>query len=117
MQDILIVDDQPYILDLFASELGGCNTTLITAENIEEAWTYLETFKVDLVILDLYVNGGYSWDLLEKIKNNYKELPVLIVTAYDSFMDDPRALKADAYLVKNLQNIDLIGRKVRDLLN
>ena len=117
MQDILIVDDQPYMQELFASELTGSNYTIISAENINKAQAYLDTFKIDLVILDLYINGFQSWELLEKIKNIYPDLPVLIVTAYDSFMDDPRAVKADAYLVKNLQNINLIDQQVRDLLN
>jgi len=117
MQDILIIDDQPYMHDLVAFELMDNNYTIISAEDIEKARVYLDSFKLDLVILDLYINGFHGWDLLEEVKFKYPDLPVLIVTAYDNFMNDPRATKADAYLIKNFQNIDLIGQKVRDLLS
>jgi DNA-binding response OmpR family regulator len=117
MQDILIVDDQSYMQDLYAFELADNNYTLLSAEDVEKARVYLDSFKLDLVILDLYINGFHGWDLLEEVKFKYPDLPVLIVTAYDNFMDDPRAIKADAYVVKNFHNIDLIGRKVRELLS
>jgi CheY-like chemotaxis protein len=78
---------------------------------------YLDSFKLDLVILDLYINGFHGWNLLEEVKFKHPDMPVLIVTAYDNFMNDPRAIKADAYIIKNFQNIDLIGQKVRDLLS
>jgi len=116
MQDILIVDDQPYLQDLFTFELMNKNYTIINAENIEKARVYLDSFKLDLVILDLYINGFYGWNLLEEIKQKYPGLRVLILTAYDNLMDDPRAIKADAYLVKDFKNIDLVCHKVRELL-
>ena len=116
MQNILIVDDQSYMQDLFAFEFADNNYTILRAEDIEIARVYLDSFKLDLVILDLYINGFHGWDLLEEVKLKYPELPVLIVTAYDNFMNDPRAIKADAYVIKNIQNVDFIGQKVRDLL-
>jgi|WetSurSiteA1Bulk_404760.scaffolds.fasta_scaffold13290_1 two-component system, response regulator, stage 0 sporulation protein F len=117
MQDILIVDDQSYMQELYSFELTDNDYTIISADDIKKARVYLDSFELDLVILDLYINGFHGWDLLEEVKLKYPDLPVLIVTAYDNFMNDPRAVKADAYLVKNLQNIDHIGQKVHDLLN
>jgi len=116
MQDILIVDDQSYLEELFVIELMDSNYTIIGAEDIEKARVYLDSFKLDLVILDLYINGFYGLDLLEEIKQKYPDLPVFIVTAYDNHMDDPRATKADAYIVKDFKTIDLMSQKVRDLL-
>jgi len=117
MQSILIVDDQPYMQHLFTVELTEKNYTIITAENIEKARTYLDSVKLNLVILDLYINGFKGWDLLEEIKQEHPGLPVLIVTAYDNLMNDPRAKKADGYLIKDFDNINNIGQKVRDLIN
>ncbi|OGW53270.1 MAG: hypothetical protein A2Y81_07330 [Nitrospirae bacterium RBG_13_43_8] len=117
MQDILIVDDQPYMMQLFTTELMDKNYTIIGAEDIEKAREYLDSYKIDLVILDLYINGFNGWDLLESIKQKYPDLPVLIVTAYDNLMNDPRAKQADGYLLKNLNNVDLIYQKVEEFLH
>ena len=117
MHDILIVDDQSYMQDLLAFELTDKSYTLISAENIDKARTYLETFTIDLVVLDLYINGFHCWDLLKEIKHKHPGLPVVIVTAYDNFINDPRAIQADAYLIKNFKNIDLVSHKVRELLS
>jgi two-component system, OmpR family, response regulator len=117
MRDILIVDDQSYMEQLLSIELADNNYTVIGAEDIEKARVYLDNFKLDLVILDLYINGFYGWDLLEEIKQKHHDLPVLIVTAYDNLMNDHRTIQADAYLVKNFENIALISEKVNALLS
>jgi len=117
MPAILIIDDQSYMQHLFEIELADNEYTIIHAENAQEARTFLENFCIDLVILDLYIAGFQGWDLLNDIKERYHNLPVLIVTAYDNFKNDPRAVKADGYLIKNFDNINYIGQKVHDLLH
>jgi DNA-binding response OmpR family regulator len=116
MRNILMVDDQPYTQYLFTVALMDNNYTIISAEDIEEAREYLDGFKPDLVILDLYINGFNSWDLLREVKYKYPDMPVLILTTHDSFMNDPQASQADAYLTKDYKNIDLISQKICDLL-
>jgi DNA-binding response OmpR family regulator len=71
--------------------------------------------RPDLVLLDLYLDGADGWELLRDIKRQHPQLPVLIVTAYDSFVDDPRLSQADGYFVKSLDFIDL-KQKIADLL-
>jgi DNA-binding NtrC family response regulator len=117
MPSILIVDDQPYMQLLFDVELTSDDYTVIHAGDVEEARVYLNNFRIDLVILDLYINGFQGWDLLNEVKREYPGLPVLIVTAYDNLMNDPRAMQADGYLIKNFDNINHIGQKVQDLLH
>ena len=117
MPSILIVDDQPYMQHLLNVELTDDDNTVIHAKDVEEARVYLDNLRIDLVILDLYINGFQGWDLLNEVKREYPDLPVLIVTAYDNLMNDPRAMQADGYLIKNFDNINHIGQKVHDLLH
>ena len=117
MKNILIVDDQPYMFQLFMNQLSEKGYTTINAEDIEKAETYLNIFKIHLVILDLYINGFNGLDLLETIKKRYPHLPVLLLTAYDNFMNDQRARHADGYLVKNFKNIDILCKKVEEMLS
>jgi two-component SAPR family response regulator len=69
------------------------------------------------VILDLYLNGFRGWDLLDEIKGNFPNLPILIVTAYDTYAEDARLSKADGYIIKNLDGIKRLKRKIAHILN
>ena len=42
-------------------------------------------------------------------------LPVLIVTAYDSYVADPRVSQADGYVVKSFVHFDQLKRKIADI--
>ncbi|MBN1625353.1 MAG: response regulator [Deltaproteobacteria bacterium] len=116
MKHILVVDDQPFMRQLFIDRLADKDCLILGAESIQSDEKYLETFKFDLVILDLYINGFQGLDFLLEIKVRYAALPVLLFTAYDNFKNDPRVQQADGYLIKNLKDIDLIYQKVGEFL-
>ncbi len=73
----------------------------------ESAKTYVRVSRPDLVILDLFVDGLNYHELLREIKNQEPSLPVIILTAYESLMDDPRLPEADAYVTKSLDFAEL----------
>ena len=116
MASILIVDDQPYLRELFAQELVDEGYSVVSAADIESAKRSLEDGNPDLVLLDLYLNGFEGWNLLDEIKNKEPHLPVLIVTAYDSYMHDPRASQAEGYVIKSFTHLEDLKRKIVDLL-
>ena len=116
MKNILIVDDQPHIRELFSDELidkGYEGTSFSDSKSVKG---YFESSKPDLVVLDPYLNGFQGWDLLHDIKDGHPNLPVLIVTAYDTYKDDPRTSQADGYVVKNFFGLDSLKHKKTDLL-
>ena len=76
----------------------------------------LRDSRPDLVLLDLYLDGFEGLDLLQDIKSRYPDLPVLIVTAYDSYMDDPRLAKADGYVIKSFAGLDKLKQKIAEVL-
>lgn len=115
MPKILIVDDQPHLQEFFSQELmeeGYCVVSIADAESAKE---YLVDSKPDLVLLDLYLNGFDGWDVLRDIKSKEPHLPVLIVTAYDSYVADPRVSQADGYVVKSFVHFDQLKRKIADI--
>jgi len=102
MPSILIVDDQPCVRALLSEELVHEGYRVEGLGDAESVRTHLRLTRPDLVLLDLYLDGPEGWELLRDIKRQDPELPVLIVTAYDSFVDDPRLSQADGYFVKSL---------------
>jgi len=116
MASILIIDDQPYIQELFSQELMNEGYGVVSAGDAESAKVYVENSKPDLVLLDLYLNGLEGWDVLHDIKSKDPHLPVLIVTAYDTYADDPRLSQADGYVVKSFVHIDELKQKIANVL-
>jgi DNA-binding NtrC family response regulator len=101
MANILIVDDQPYLKEILTDELSHREHHIESIENPDAVITSLEEHKPDIVLLDLYLRGFEGWDILRDIKQKDPQLPVIIVSAYDNFMDDPRVGIADGYVVKD----------------
>ena len=116
MDIILIIDDQPHLHELFSEELKDEGYIVDSVGDIDSARRYFKNSKPDLVLLDLYLKGFEGWDLLHDIKIKYPHLPVIITTAYDSYVHDPRVSKADGYVVKNLYALDGLKQKIAEFL-
>jgi DNA-binding response OmpR family regulator len=109
MAQILVVDDQKYFNQLLTEELteeGHSVRSVHDAENITE---HLNGTAVDVVLLDLFLGNLQGWDVLDSIKAEKPNLPVVILTAYDTYREDPRLAKAAAYVVKNFNLDNLKG--------
>jgi len=102
MARVLVVDDQLCVRQLICDELTDEGYDVVTAPDARSVGLMLEKWDVDLVVLDLYLDGSEGWKLLRSIKKRYPQLPVIIFTAYDTFMDDARLKEADDYIVKSM---------------
>jgi CheY-like chemotaxis protein len=79
----MVVDDSPFIVDVFVTmlERGGYRT--VAAYGGEECLEILKTVTPDLILLDIMMEPMDGWETLERIKENLstKEIPVLMLTA------------------------------------
>jgi len=116
MATILIVDDQPYMKELFSGDLIDEGHQVVWVGDAKSVRKCLDIFLPDMVLLDLYLKGFDGWEVLHDIKNWNPNMPVLIVTAYDSFMDDPRVSQADGYIVKSFTHLNEMKEKIHGIL-
>lgn len=116
MAKILIVDDQICIRDLLSEELISEGYRVATAGDAESISGHLRFSRPDLIVLDLYLDGPDGIGVLRDIKRQSPDLPVIIFTAYDSYMDDPRLSQADGYVIKSIC-LDEIKGKIADVLS
>ena len=116
MPNILIVDDQRYVRELLSEELTDEGYRVSCAGDAESIWTCLKDSPPDLVLLDLYLNGFEGWEILEDIKREVPHLPVIIVTAYDSYAEDPRLAQAAGYVVKSFISFGELKQKIADVI-
>lgn len=117
-RNILVVDDEPVLCAVLQKMLTRLDYAVITAHDGLEAVKILARLQVDLVISDLRMPGMDGWMLLQHIREQEPDLPVILITGYHSDYSESRAEEsaADAYISKpfSFQQIRKIVRQVMD---
>ena len=85
---ILIVDDEPKILQLFSRILEKENREIHTVLSGSEALNLIKTMPFDLVLLDLKMPGMDGADTLRAIREIDINVPIYIVTAFENEFHD-----------------------------
>jgi CheY-like chemotaxis protein len=83
MKKIMVVDNEPDIVDLTRTvlELGGYN--VIPTYSGEECLRKLEKEKVDLVLLDIMMPGMSGWDVFNRIKKKNQDIKVAFMSVLE----------------------------------
>jgi two-component system OmpR family response regulator len=86
MYTILIVDDSPFIIDIFSAMLGKGRYRTISASGGRECLDILEKgIRPDLILLDIMMEPPDGWETLVRIKADPRTatIPVMMITAKD----------------------------------
>jgi len=110
---VLVVDDDPLVLDNTASMLEdlGCQ---VTAVNSAETALGLLTQRVayDILITDHMMPGMTGAQLADRLRNERPELPVLVVSGYADLADSPRQLQVLAKPFTQQTLLDAIQQSI-----
>ena len=100
--NIMIVDDERIVRESLFHWFEKGGHTVDTAASGFEALEKLEKFPFDLMFVDIKMPGMDGIELLEKVKTNFPETIVIIITAYGSIESAIQAMKIGAsdYLLK-----------------
>ncbi len=111
---ILIVDDEPDLLELLSMSLEQAGFTVFTAQSGAEALASVRTDRPDLVLLDVMLGDVSGVTIAGKLKNTPEtaQLPVIMLTAKDSETDMVVGLSvgADDYITKPFSSAVLVAR-------
>ncbi len=110
MKKILIVDDEEKIRELIRINLEIVGYECYEASDGNKALEAIESFKPDLVLLDVMLPGLSGFEIVDDFVK--KNIPIIFLTAKDSTIDKVKGLKlgADDYITKPFNNIELIAR-------
>ncbi|HAI52719.1 MAG: response regulator transcription factor [Limnochordia bacterium] len=110
-QKILIVDDEPSIQELirFNLEQAGFETA-IAADGFAALEMY-ESYKPDLIVLDLMLPGKDGYDVCKEIRRN-SNVPIIMLTAKETELERVLGLElgADDYMTKPFSPLELVAR-------
>ena len=111
---ILVVEDDKSISDLISLHLKKNNFKYLVFNNGEDALSHVDTFMPDFVILDWMIPGLSGLEVLRRIRNKqeYKNLPILMLTAKNSEQDKIISFEngLDDYITKPFIPSELIAR-------
>ena len=97
--DILIVDDESDICELVAGLLQDEGYTTRTAGDSDEALGAIQARRPNLVVLDIWLQGSRldGLQLLDQIKEQHPELPVVMISGHGNIETAVSAIKRGAY--------------------
>jgi putative two-component system response regulator len=107
---ILVVDDDPYVLEYVSSLLGEYGYSYIACKNAEEAFIKFQDGAIDAVLTDIKMPVFTGIDLLEKIYLSNPEVPVILMTAHAEVDIAVDAIKKGAFdfIIKPYRSEQLI---------
>jgi DNA-binding response OmpR family regulator len=98
---VLVVDDEDSVRALYRAELEEEGYRVHSASDGASAFSVLEREPVHVVVLDIKLKRESGLQVLQDIARRYKELPVILSTAYGAYKDDFSSWLAEAYVVKS----------------
>jgi DNA-binding response OmpR family regulator len=111
---ILIVDDEPFNVDLLEQELEDLGYVTLTASNGQQAVDLVHSEAPDLVLLDVMmpVMDGFTACRLLKDDEATRLTPIIIMTALDRVEDRIKGIEAgaDDFLTKPVNDQELLAR-------
>jgi adenylate cyclase len=116
---ILIVDDEPFNLDLLEQELMEYNYVLERATDGVDALAKADSFAPDIILLDYMMPKMNGLEVVKALRQSerHKSVPVILLTAKASQEDKVAGLDAgaDDYVTKPFDSFELLAR-VRAML-
>jgi len=117
MFNILVVEDDRNQRKLIEAALTREGYRVLTAEDGEQALSVMDSERIDLVVTDIMMPNVDGFQLTELLREANMNMPILVVTARESFPDKERGFRlgVDDYMVKPIDIGELVLR-VRALL-
>jgi len=121
IKSILVVDDATDMIELVRRNLETSGHKVYTATGVIDAIKILENTEIQIVITDIKMPKVSGMSLVRHVRENYRDVEVLVITGYPTIEGAVEAVKygAEEYLTKPFTDNELFVavNKVIDKLN
>jgi len=109
---VLIVEDDPVLQQVMRRHLSAAGFSVETVDDGDRALRKLRFEKPDLVVLDLMIPGTDGWALLDQVRAEGDETPIIVLSARSAEFDKVHVLErgADDYMTKPASMKELVAR-------
>jgi len=109
---VLVVDDEPNIVEVISMALRFQGFTVETAASGREAVTAVTRFKPHLIVLDVMLPDMEGFEVAERLGAQRAGVPIIFLTARDATEDKVRGLTGggDDYMTKPFSLEELVAR-------
>lgn len=94
---ILVADDDASIRMVLSQALTRADYEVFPMSNLSTMWNHIARGDGDLLITDVMMPDGSAFDLLPRIKKARPDLPIIVMSAQNTFMTAVRASEAGAF--------------------
>jgi two-component system response regulator HydG len=110
-ESILIVDDCLDTLEMLQRNLKSQGYRVFPATGVEEAIKVLNSTTIDLVITDIKMPRLSGFDLIQHVRENFKDIEIVVITGYPTIEGAVKAVKngAEEYLPKPFTDEELFS--------
>jgi len=124
MKQILLIEDDPFMIDIYTTKLKENGFLVEVAEDGAEGFGKLREKKFDLLLLDIVLPRIDGWEILNKIKNekpktkNLKDLKIIVLSNLGQKEEVERGLKLGAtkYLIKAHYTPSDVAEEIKKVL-
>lgn len=116
---IMLVDDDPAILNMLSRFFRREKLPVVKAENADAALDLLDAINIDLIVLDIMMPGVNGIELCEQLRQTYStaKTPIVMLSAKEDIETQRHAMAAGANMfVPKTRGIDMLMNAVNELL-
>ncbi|OYV86203.1 MAG: sigma-54-dependent Fis family transcriptional regulator, partial [Ignavibacteriae bacterium 37-53-5] len=118
---LLIVDDDELLNNSLNAVLTRSGYDVLSVIKAEDAFQQIIEFQPDIVLLDLYLGSMTGLDILQKLRDEKNETPVILITAFSDVNSAVRAIKlgAEDFVLKplDLEQLEILINKTLNRKN
>jgi two-component system OmpR family response regulator len=109
---LLVVDDEPNIVELLSASLRYAGFEVATASGGQQALEVARAFRPDLLVLDVMMPGLDGFGVVSRLRGEGQRMPVVFLTARDATEDKVNGLTlgGDDYITKPFSLEEVIAR-------
>jgi DNA-binding NtrC family response regulator len=110
--DVLVVDDELKILEMYGKRLGWRGIPVRLAGGADEALAAVEEREPDVVILDVRMPGRDGLEVLAELRRRHPRVQVIMLTGHASVESARKGMELGAfdYLIKPVALEDLLAK-------